>query len=177
MRRERPPPVLPGKETKLLRHPYYRFGAHGCRTVWGLTASSALTLAALTFSLTITTIAQEVPARPAPSTASEPAVQQESPPSAQPKEPKAPKVHWADLKWTASPTKGIVGYYVYRAVARPGANPQRITAVPVKGTRYRDTKVKPGTTYIYSISAVQKINSRWVESDRTPLVTARIPSP
>ena len=131
-------------------------------------------LTALTFLLTITTIAQEVPARPAPPTLSAPAVQQKSLPSAAPKEQ---KVHWAELKWTASPTKGVYGYYVYRAVARPGAKPQRITALPVKGTRYRDTKVKPGTTYIYALSAVQRVNSQWVESKRTPLVTARIPTP
>jgi hypothetical protein len=174
MRRERPPQVPPGKETRLLRHRYNRSGAHGCPTVSGLTAGRARTLTVLTLLLTITTIAQEVPTRPAPPTMSAPAVQQESPPSAAPKEP---KVHWADLKWTASPTKGIAGYYVYRAVAGLGAKPQRITAAPVKGTRYRDTKVNPGATYIYSLSAVQRINSQWVESKRTPLVTARIPSP
>lgn len=157
-----------------MRHRHNRFGAHDCRTLWGLAASRAGALTVLTFLLAITTIAQEIPARPAPPATGEPAVQQESTPSAQPKEP---KVHWADLKWTASPTKGIVGYYVYRAVAGPGAKPQRITALPVKGTRYRDTKVKAGTTYIYSLSAVQRVNSQWVESKRTPLVTARIPTP
>jgi hypothetical protein len=148
--------------------------------VLGLTASLALTLTVLTFLLTITTIAQEVPARPAPPAMSDPAGQKKSTPSAEskePKEPKEPKVHWADLRWTASPTKGVVGYYVYRAVAGSGAKPQRITALPVKGTRYRDTRVKPGTTYIYSLSAVQRVNSQWVESKRTPLVTARIPTP
>jgi hypothetical protein len=137
-------------------------------------------LVALTFLFTMTTIAQGVPAQPAPPATSAPAVQQGSPPSAEPKEPKnpkEPKVHWADLQWTASPTKGVVGYYVYRAVAGPGAKAERITAVPVKGTKYRDTKVKPGTTYIYSLSAVEKVNSQWVESTHTPLVTARIPAP
>jgi fibronectin type 3 domain-containing protein len=124
--------------------------------------------------LTITTIAQEVPTRPTPPTMSAPAIEQQSPPSAAPKEQ---KVHWAALKWTASPTKGIEGYYVYRAVAGLGGKPQRITAHPVKGTIYRDMKVKPGTTYIYSLTTVQRINSRWVESNRTPLVTARIPTP
>lgn len=169
-----PPKVPPAKEIKLLRHRHNRSGPHDCRTVLGLTAGPPLMLTVLTFLLTIMTIAQEAPARPAPPTMSEPAVQQESTPSAQPKEPKG---HWAELKWTASPTKGVYGYYVYRAVAGPGGKPQRITAVPVKGTRYRDTKVKPGATYIYSLSAVQRINSQWVESKRTPLVTARIPSP
>jgi hypothetical protein len=164
----------------LLRHRHNRFGAHDCRTVLGLTASRARTLTGLTILLAITTIAQEVPARLAPPATRAPAVQQAAPPSAEPKEPKnpkEPKVHWADLQWTASPNKGVVGYYVYRAVAGPGAKAERITAVPVKGTRYRDTKVKPGTTYIYSLSAVAKVNSQWVESTRTPLVTARIPAP
>jgi len=158
----------------MLRHSHNRSAAHGCRTVSGLTAGRARALTVLAFLLTITTIAQEVPTRPAPPTLSAPAVQQPSPPSVAPKEQ---EVHWAELRWTASPTKGIDGYYVYRAVAGLGAKPQRITAHPVKGTKYRDMKVKPGTTYIYSITTVRRIKSRWVESDRTPLVTARIPNP
>jgi hypothetical protein len=162
------------KETGLLCHSHNRFGTQGCRTVLGLTAGRARTFTVLTLLLTITTIAQEVPARPAPPTLSAPAVQQRSLPSEAPKEH---KVHWAELSWKPSPTKGIVGYYVYRAVAGHGAKPQRITAHPVKGTRYRDTKVNPGTTYIYSLAAVQRINSRLIESDRTPPLTARIPSP
>ena len=157
-----------------MRHRHNRSRAHGYRTVLGLTAGRARAITVLTFLLTIATIAQEVPTRPAPPILSAPAVQQRSVPSAVPREQ---KVHWAELSWTPSSSKGIDGYYVYRTVAGSGAKPQRITAHPVKGTKYRDTKVKPGTTYIYSISAVQKINSRWVESDRTPLVTARIPSP
>lgn len=161
----------------MLHHRYYNSGALGRRTALGLTASRALMLTTLTLLFTTTTIAQGVPAQPAPPATSAPAAQQESSPSAEPKNPKEPKVHWADLQWTASPNKGVVGYYVYRAVAGPGAKAERITAVPVKGTRYRDTKVKPGTTYIYSLSAVEKVNSQLVESTRTPLVTARIPAP
>lgn len=161
----------------MLRHRYYSSGAHGYRTAWALMASRALMLTALTLLFTIANIAQGVPAQPVPPATSAPAAQQESSPSAEPKNPKEPKVHWADLQWTASPTKGVVGYYVYRAVAGPGAKAERITAVPVKGTKYRDTKVKPGTTYIYSLSAVERVNSQWVESTPTPLVTARIPSP
>ena len=162
------------KETGMLRRSHNRFGAHCCRTVLGLTAGRARAFTVLTFLLTITTMAQEVPTRPTPPKLSAPAVQQQSPPSTAPQEHKE---HWAELRWAASPTKGIDGYYVYRAVAGPGAKPQRITAHPVKGTKYRDLKVKPGTTYIYSLTAVQRINSRWVESDPTPLVTARIPGP
>lgn len=162
------------EETGMLRRSHNHSRAHGYRTVLGLTAGRARTITVLTFLLTIATIAQEVPTRPAPPILSAPAVQQRSVPSAVPREQ---KVHWAELSWTPSSSKGIDGYYVYRTVAGSGAKPQRITAHPVKGTKYRDTTVKPGTTYIYSISAVQKINSRWVESDRTPLVTARIPSP
>jgi len=140
----------------------------------GLPAGRARTFTVLTLLLAITTVAQEVPTRPSPPTLRAPTVQQQPAASAAPKEQ---KVHWAELKWTASPTQGVYGYYVYRAVAGRGAKPQRITAQPVKGTKYRDTKVKPGTTYIYSVKAVQKIKSRWVESDGTPPVTARIPSP
>lgn len=167
-----PPSARLGKETGMLIYSHNRSGAHGCRTGLGLTAGCARTITVLTLLLTIAAIAQEVPARPMPPTLSAPAVQQPSPPS---KAPKEPKVHWAELRWTASPTKGIDGYYVYRAVAGPGAKPQRITPHPVKGTTYRDMTVKPGTTYIYSLTSVQRINSRWVESDRTPLVKARIP--
>jgi hypothetical protein len=163
-----------GKEFGMLRHSHNRSGARGCRTGSGLTASRARAFTVVTFLLTITTIAQEVPTRPAPPTLSAAAVQQHSPPSAAPEEH---KVHWAELSWTASPSKGIDGYYVYRAVAGLRAKPRRINAHPVKQTKFRDTEVKAGTKYIYSVKAVRIINSRESESAFSLPVTARIPSP
>lgn len=142
--------------------------------VAGVMVRRVRAITVVTILLTITTLAQEVPARPAPPIMIAPAVQQQSLPSAA---SKGHKVHWAELRWTASPTKGIDGYYVYRAVAGLGAKPQRITARPVKGTKYRDIKVKPGTTYIYSVTAVRIKNSRAHESASSLSVTARIPSP
>lgn len=88
-----------------------------------------------------------------------------------------PKEHWAELTWKASTTKAAEGYYVFRREDAPGARFESITPVPWKETKYRDTKVEPGKTYFYAVSAVQRINSKLVESERTPPVTARIPSP
>lgn len=89
----------------------------------------------------------------------------------------APKHHWAELKWKASTAPGLEGYNVYRAAGSPTAKSELITRHPVKGTEYRDTQVEPGKTYFYTVTAVQKIKSRRVESEPTAQVTARIPSP
>jgi hypothetical protein len=89
----------------------------------------------------------------------------------------APKHHWAELKWKASPEKHVVGYNVYRAEGSASANAKLITPHPVKGTEYRDNQVEAGKTYFYTITTVQKIKSRLVESQPAALVKARIPSP
>ncbi len=126
-------------------------------------------------------LAQETPKKPSPPVMTSPAVHNASAPSAS---PKGTKHHWAELKWKASPGKGIEGYNVYRADVGSAAKDsgsaakyELITAHPVKGTEYRDGHVEAGKTYLYAVTAVQKMGKRVVESDRTPPITARIPNP
>ncbi len=87
------------------------------------------------------------------------------------------KPHWAELKWKASPSKDIDGYYVYRAVGGLGAGFERITPSPVKKTDYKDDAVQPGKTYTYAVSAVKIVGSRVYESAFTPSIVVRIPHP
>jgi fibronectin type 3 domain-containing protein len=88
------------------------------------------------------------------------------------------KPHSVQLKWQASKTKGIEGYYVYRADGKASGNFERITPRPIKVTKFTDKKVKAGKTYSYAVSAVQKIGKKKeVESERTPAITVQIPEP
>ncbi len=118
--------------------------------------------------------AQEAPARPAPPSLSVP------PPQEQPvrsKRSRKHKPHSVTLKWVASTTKGVDGYFVYRAVGGMGAGYERLMATPVKATTYKDVNVESGKSYVYAVTTVMTINSRLVESAFTPQVVAKIPSP
>ncbi len=62
--------------------------------------------------------------------------------------PKGVELRWQEI--TDSPTSG---YYIYKR-KKTERTPKRITPESVKDTIYEDRQVTPGTTYLYSISAV-----------------------
>jgi fibronectin type 3 domain-containing protein len=64
--------------------------------------------------------------------------------------------HDVILSWSASPTAGVVGYYVFR-----GTNPGGESTTPLNSSPYTadiltyvDTNVTAGTTYYYVVTAV-----------------------
>jgi hypothetical protein len=57
------------------------------------------------------------------------------------------------LIWDANTEKDLAGYIVLRGEGPDGAL-AAITAAPIKETSYRDTTVKPGTSYVYAVVAV-----------------------
>lgn len=59
------------------------------------------------------------------------------------------------LNWTkATNSKGVLGYYVFRATKSGGQTSTPETDFWIKGTSYVDTKVVPGTTYYYIVRPV-----------------------
>jgi hypothetical protein len=83
------------------------------------------------------------------------------------------KFHYVDLSWNASTTPTVVGYNVYRGTVSGGPY-QRINAVLVSGTTYRDTAVQAGMTYYYVTSSVDASGAESVFSNET---VATIPTP
>jgi hypothetical protein len=57
------------------------------------------------------------------------------------------------LIWEGSNETDLAGYIVLRGVA-PGAPAERLTPQPIRETTFRDTRVKPGTRYVYAVIAV-----------------------
>lgn len=60
------------------------------------------------------------------------------------------------VNWVASPTPGISGYWVYKAIVSTGpfTTPINGTLVPAGTTTYTDTTGLVGTTEFYAVSAV-----------------------
>ena len=80
--------------------------------------------------------------------------------------------HNVTLNWTASPTSGLSGYFVYRA-STSGGPYAKLTATPVTGTSYSDSSVLGGTTYYYVTTAV----SGSTESAYSNQAQASVPTP
>jgi hypothetical protein len=91
--------------------------------------------------------------------------------------PSTGKPHKAELRWAASTTGGIDGYYVYRAEGGLGAGYDRLTPKPIKEAHYTDLNVEAGKLYVYAVTTVRIVNSRAIESRFTPQVVVRIPKP
>ena len=73
-----------------------------------------------------------------------------------------------ELSWTHPAVAVPKGYALYRR-ARQEPQPQRLATLTPTQTRYVDQTAKPGTLYIYSLSALGAAQ----ESARTPEISAR----
>jgi hypothetical protein len=59
------------------------------------------------------------------------------------------------LTWTENTESDLAGYYVYRS-RTSGKHYERLTDKPLDRTTYSDERVKPGVTYYYVVSAVDR---------------------
>ena len=81
-----------------------------------------------------------------------------------------PQKRFVDLSWTPNSEPDLAGYNVYR---RQGAAPlEKINPELVKAPAFRDAGVQPGTTYFYSVSAVDVRNN---ESGKSPETSEQVP--
>jgi hypothetical protein len=59
---------------------------------------------------------------------------------------------FVDLIWAPDSDADLAGYNVYRSEA--GSQPAKLNAEPVKTPAYRDSSVRPGKSYVYSVTAI-----------------------
>jgi hypothetical protein len=95
------------------------------------------------------------------------------PPPAPAKLVAAPVEGGVELVWTPPDAPDVAGYRVLRGDS-PNAILQQLSRELVAETRFRDTTVKSGVTYIYSVIAVDKSGNESEQSNRQE-VTARAP--
>jgi hypothetical protein len=86
-----------------------------------------------------------------------------------------PPVHTVGLTWVASPTQGVTGYNVYRAVYSGNAcgSYSNIGSTSASVTTFTDNNVTDGTTYCYATTAVDPSG----ESPYSNIAQAQIPPP
>lgn len=82
------------------------------------------------------------------------------------------------LVWEPNAEADLAGYIVLRGEAPvetvPAVAPEAITSQPIKETNYRDTTVKPGVRYVYTVVAVDSARPRNTSEPSAPeAVTAR----
>jgi fibronectin type 3 domain-containing protein len=80
--------------------------------------------------------------------------------------------HRVDLGWTAS-TSQVVGYNIYRGGQSMGPYTRLNSQVNV-ATSFTDTNVVAGSTYYYTVTAVDAASSESTYSDE---VSATVPTP
>ena len=78
--------------------------------------------------------------------------------------------HSVDLRWNASSSSGITGYYVYRAIGTGGYT--KLVTSPISGLNYTDTTVAAGTAYTYVVTAV---DSAGMESAYSATASVTVP--
>ena len=83
--------------------------------------------------------------------------------------------HDVVLTWGASPTPGILGYYVYRGTTPGGESSTPLNATPVAATTYADVNVTSGSEYYYVVTAVAAEGS--TQSANSNEASATVPSP
>ena len=77
------------------------------------------------------------------------------------------------LAWQAVPDADVAGYLVYRSTTA-GRGHTKLTQAPQGATTYVDTDVKPGQTYYYVVTAVDR-SKRANESVPSPEASATLP--
>jgi hypothetical protein len=77
---------------------------------------------------------------------------------------------FVDLSWAPNMESDLAGYNIFRRVKN--GEPVKLNQQPVRLPSYRDENVVPGTTYYYSVSAV---DLRSNESPRSPETTEAVP--
>jgi len=77
------------------------------------------------------------------------------------------------LTWNENKERDLAGYHVYRS-ARSGGERVRLTDKPLNRTTYSDETVKPGATYYYSITAVDKSGNESAHSKEKKTYTEKI---
>ncbi len=76
-----------------------------------------------------------------------------------------------DLTWTPNAETDLAGYDVYRH--EQGSEPVKLTAQPVQAPAFRDSDVKPGAKYFYSVVAV---DLRGNHSERSEEASESVPA-
>jgi fibronectin type 3 domain-containing protein len=77
------------------------------------------------------------------------------------------------LAWQAVPDPDVLGYVVYRSTTA-GRGHARLVTAPQGATTYVDTDVRPGQTYFYVVTAVDRAK-RANESVPSQEVSATLP--
>jgi hypothetical protein len=77
------------------------------------------------------------------------------------------------LAWQAVPDADVAGYLVYRSTTA-GRGHAKLTAAPQSTTTYVDTDVRPGQSYFYQVTAVDR-SKRANESVPSPEASATLP--
>lgn len=80
------------------------------------------------------------------------------------------KAHTVELSWEAS-NSPVLGYYVYRGAAASSLS--KLTGAIDPNTRYDDSSVEGGQTYVYAVTSVGSNN---VESAQSSPATVTIPN-
>ena len=77
------------------------------------------------------------------------------------------------LTWNESTERDLAGYHVYRAAKSSGQH-ERLTDKPLNRTTFSDEKVRQGTTYFYTITAVDKSGNESSRAREVRTATERI---
>jgi len=70
-----------------------------------------------------------------------------------------------DLTWTANTDADLAGYNIYRRIA--GGQTEKINAELVKSPSFRDSNVRAGTKYFYTVSALDQRGNESGKSEET----------
>ena len=73
-----------------------------------------------------------------------------------------------DLTWTPDIDRDLAGYNVFRHLQQePVSAAVKLNAQPIKAPAYHDTAIAPGSTYVYSVSAVDERGNESQHSEET----------
>ncbi|HVH87046.1 MAG TPA: fibronectin type III domain-containing protein, partial [Terriglobales bacterium] len=73
-----------------------------------------------------------------------------------------------DLTWNPDLDRDLAGYFVYRRRENePVSAALKLNAQPVTAPAYRDIEVRPGDTYLYSVSAIDERGNQSKRSEET----------